>query len=123
MSKDLKPFSLLVKPVGSRCNLDCSYCFYLGTDENLEGSRPAVMPQEVLTRMLEDYLGLGFPTSIFTWQGGEPTLAGLDFYRRVVEGQMHLGQRGPRWSRAGLVSECETSGVKPGASFSPGWVS
>ena len=104
--RHLKPFSLLVKPVGSRCNLDCSYCFYLGTDEALEGDRPAVMQQEVLTRMLEDYLGLGFPTSIFTWQGGEPTLAGLDFYRRVVEGQMNLGQGGQA-----VANALQTNGI------------
>ena len=63
--KSLKPFSLLIKPVGSRCNLDCSYCFYSGTDELLGGGRPPVMSEVVLERMVEDYMGLGFPTSVF----------------------------------------------------------
>ena len=92
--KHLKPFSLLIKPVGSRCNLNCNYCFYLGTDEALGKKRPAVMPQAVLEQMCADYLGLGFPTSVFTWQGGEPTLAGLDFFRRVVAAQMSHGHNG-----------------------------
>ena len=87
----MKPFSLLIKPVGSRCNLDCRYCFYKGTDDILGGRRPAVMHPSVLERMFEDYLGLGFPTSSFIWQGGEPTLAGIDFYRQVVKRQMAHG--------------------------------
>ncbi|OGG01266.1 MAG: anaerobic sulfatase maturase [Candidatus Glassbacteria bacterium RIFCSPLOWO2_12_FULL_58_11] len=94
LDKPLKPFSLLIKPVGSRCNLNCDYCFYLGTDESLGGPRPAVMPVEVLERLCEDFLGYGFPTSVFTWQGGEPTLAGLDFYRKAVETQMRFGRGG-----------------------------
>lgn len=94
MQAGLKPFSLLIKPVGSRCNLDCRYCFYLGTDEALGGDRPAVMPQEILEAMVQDFLGYGFPTSVFTWQGGEPTLAGLDFYRRAVEAQQRFGRGG-----------------------------
>ncbi len=89
-----RPFTLLIKPVGSRCNLDCRYCFYLGNDDLLAGPRPAVMPEEVLERMVRDYLGYGFPTSAFTWQGGEPTLAGLEFYRRAVELQLKYGRGG-----------------------------
>jgi uncharacterized protein len=102
----LKPFSLLVKPVGSRCNLDCRYCFYLGTDEALGGDRPPVMPQAVLERMLENFLGCGFPTSVFTWQGGEPTLAGLDFFRKVVEGQKAFGRGGQA-----VANALQTNGV------------
>jgi len=93
-TKFLKPFSLLIKPTGSRCNLDCRYCFYRGTDDLLGGQRSPLMPPEVLDRMVENYLGLGFPTSVFIWQGGEPTLAGLEFYQRVVEKQMTYGRKG-----------------------------
>ena len=93
-NKHIEPFSLLIKPVGSRCNLNCTYCFYQGTDTLLGGNRPPVMSRNVLDRLIGDYLGLGFPTSIFTWQGGEPTLAGLNFYHNVVEGQMAFGHDG-----------------------------
>jgi serine-type anaerobic sulfatase-maturating enzyme len=104
--KFLKPFTLLVKPAGSRCNLDCSYCFYLGNDELLGGNRPAVMPPEVLERMVEDYLSYGFPTSAFTWQGGEPTLAGLDFYRKAIEFQMSHGRSGQA-----VANALQTNGI------------
>jgi len=52
------------------------------------------MSDETLELMAEDYLGLGFPSSAFTWQGGEPTLAGLDFYRKVVATQVAAGSGG-----------------------------
>ncbi len=90
--KQIEPFSLLIKPVGSRCNLDCSYCFYQGTDSLLGENRPHVMSQNMLDMLIGYYLDLGFPTSIFTWQGGEPTLAGLEFYRNAVERQMASGR-------------------------------
>jgi len=109
INKPLKPFSLLIKPVGSRCNLRCNYCFYLGTDEALSRGkkRPAVMPQAVLERMCGDYLGYGFPTSVFTWQGGEPTLAGLGFYRRVVQAQMSHGRNGQA-----VANALQTNGIQ-----------
>ncbi len=89
-----KHFSLLVKPVGSRCNLDCRYCFYRGTDDILGGGRHPVMPDEVLERMIADYLSYGFSPGVFTWQGGEPTLAGFNFFRRATELQAHYGSNG-----------------------------
>ncbi|MFC1607462.1 anaerobic sulfatase maturase [Candidatus Latescibacterota bacterium] len=90
----VNPFSLLIKPVGSRCNLNCRYCFYLGNDDIISANRPPVMPDHILEKMIGNYLDLSFETSVFTWQGGEPTLAGLDFYRRVVELQMKYGRDG-----------------------------
>lgn len=106
MPGKLKPFSLLVKPVGSRCNLNCRYCFYLGTDEALGGDLPAVMPDEVLDRMVSDFLGYRFPTSVFTWQGGEPTLAGPDFFRKVVAAQQRHGRGGQS-----VANALQTNGV------------
>ncbi|MBN2289014.1 MAG: anaerobic sulfatase maturase [Candidatus Glassbacteria bacterium] len=105
-ARTLKPFTLLVKPVGSRCNLSCSYCFYLGTDEHLGVGRPGVMPAGVLERMVGDYLSYGFPTSAFTWQGGEPTLAGLEFYKKAVELQMAHGRNGQA-----VANALQTNGV------------
>ena len=106
MKAGLKTFSLLIKPVGSLCNLECDYCFYLGTDAALGGERPAVMPQDVLEQMVRDFLGLGFPTSVFTWQGGEPTLAGLDFYRRAVRAQQEFGRGGQS-----VANALQTNGI------------
>ena len=52
------------------------------------------MGDEVLEKMIRQYLGLRFPQSIFAWQGGEPTLCGLSFYKRAVELQMKHGCEG-----------------------------
>ena len=96
----MRPFQLLIKPVGGRCNLRCKYCFYCGTEELFEGTLDpekrgaAVMPDDVLEGMVREFLGCRLPQSIFCWQGGEPTVAGLDFFRRVVELQMKHGTRG-----------------------------
>lgn len=105
--KPSKPFSLLIKPVGSLCNLDCDYCFYLGTDSELGYDKHlSVMPDEVLEQLCTDYLGYRFPTSVFTWQGGEPTVAGLEFFRKVVDLQMTLGTGGQS-----VANALQTNGV------------
>jgi len=78
----MTPFSLLVKPVGARCNLACDYCFYLDK-ATLYPNGPARMPDAVLERMLESYLSLPFDSFSVTFQGGEPLLAGLQFFRRA----------------------------------------
>ena len=96
----MRPFQLLVKPVGDRCNLRCKYCFYCGTEERFEGTldpqkRPhEVMPDDVLEKLVREFLSCRMPQTIFCWQGGEPTLAGLDFFRRAVELQMTYGVPG-----------------------------
>ena len=78
------PFSLLVKPVGARCNLACDYCFYLDK-AGLYPNGPAVMPDEVLERMVSSYLALPFDSHSMTFQGGEPLLAGIEFFKRVSD--------------------------------------
>lgn len=83
MTAARRPFQLLIKPVGPRCNLACRYCFYSG-DAEPDATLPATMPDEVLDVLIEKYLSLRLPQSILCWQGGEPTLAGLDFFRRVI---------------------------------------
>ncbi|MFA5293014.1 MAG: anaerobic sulfatase maturase [Phycisphaerae bacterium] len=87
------PFSLLIKPAGPDCNLNCRYCFYSGKD-CLFGQGPHRMSGMVLEKMISDYLKLGFTVSNFAWQGGEPTLMGLDFYKKTVELQKKYGKDG-----------------------------
>ncbi len=89
----MRPFSLLIKPCGPDCNLQCRYCFYL--DRNCmfaEGAHR--MGDEVLEKMVNDYVGLNLAVSNFAWQGGEPTLMGLDFYKKVIELQKKAGKDG-----------------------------
>ena len=78
----MTPFSLLVKPVGARCNLACDYCFYLDKAA-LYPDGPRLMPDAVLERMLESYLSLPFDSFSVVFQGGEPLLAGLPFFRHA----------------------------------------
>ena len=78
----MMPFSLLVKPVGARCNLTCDYCFYLDKAV-LYPNGPSLMPDAVLERMLGSYLSLPFDSFSVAFQGGEPLLAGLPFFRKA----------------------------------------
>lgn len=87
-----KPFSLLVKPVSANCNLRCGYCFYRRVGRMYPGRRR--MSPRVLEAMVRQLVGLGFSPAAFSWQGGEPTLAGLDFYRRAVSLQARWGSPG-----------------------------
>jgi len=82
----MRHFSLLIKPSGSDCNMECNYCFYKNRAPAV-GSGYQRMTTKVLEKMTRDYLSLGFPTASFSWQGGEPTLMGLDFYKQAVEFQ------------------------------------
>src|SRR5512146_361173 len=75
----------MIKPGGSACNLNCTYCYYLGKKELL-GQSNRCMSDTTLERFVESYLGGQEAEEIpFIWQGGEPTLMGLDFFRRVLE--------------------------------------
>jgi len=78
-------FHVMIKPAGSACNLDCRYCFYLSKETLPAGPGTGRMSEETLERFIEQYLaGVTGPEVVFSWQGGEPTLMGLDFFRRVV---------------------------------------
>ncbi len=79
--------SVLVKPVSADCNLSCTYCFYLSKAELYPEVRVHRMSDEVLRELVAQVVGVSPGRVSFCWQGGEPTLAGLDFYRRVVEYQ------------------------------------
>ncbi|MDD2478703.1 MAG: 4Fe-4S cluster-binding domain-containing protein, partial [Victivallaceae bacterium] len=67
-------FSLLIKPVSYRCNLNCRYCFYL-EKEQFFGSA-ATISQHVLEQLVSDFMSTSQANYAFAWQGGEPTLAG-----------------------------------------------
>ena len=91
----MQPFTLLVKSTGSDCNLDCKYCFYKHRSPEIGQGRQR-MSDEVLERLIKDYLELRLDVSSFIWQGGEPTLMGLDFYEKVVELQDRYSAAGQR---------------------------
>jgi len=87
-------FSLLVKPASADCNLQCSYCFYLDRKSLYPGSARHRMSDEVLDRMIGGYMATRQPAYSFGWQGGEPTLMGPGFFRRVTALQQKHGRAG-----------------------------
>ncbi len=96
----VRPFQLLIKPVSADCNARCAYCFYLRVGEEMYAERRHRMADEVLERIVSSYLGLQLPVSVFSWQGGEPTLMGLPFFERVVELQKRYGKGGQQVGNA-----------------------
>lgn len=75
----------MAKPVSSTCNLDCTYCYYLSKENLPKGPGAGRMSDEVLELFIQQYIaGVTGDQVIFSWQGGEPTLLGLDFFRMVV---------------------------------------
>ncbi|MFP5227290.1 MAG: anaerobic sulfatase maturase [Acidobacteriota bacterium] len=78
-------FHVMTKPIGPICNLDCSYCFYLEKEKLYPGTRQWAMAPEILERYIEQYIAAQPLDEVhFAWQGGEPTLLGVDFFRNVV---------------------------------------
>ena len=88
----LPAFHVLAKPIGPICNLDCKYCFYL-EKEKLYPEKAAhssvshwAMPDDVLESYIRQYIeAQTVPVISFAFQGGEPTLLGVDYFRKVVD--------------------------------------
>jgi uncharacterized protein len=79
-------FHVLAKPIGPICNLDCKYCFYLEKESLYPQVEKWAMRDDVLESYIRQYIEAhDAPVVNFAWQGGEPTLLGVDFFRRVVE--------------------------------------
>jgi len=97
----------MAKPAGAACNLDCAYCFYLSKHDLADGPGPGHMDDEVLERFVRDYIAsVTGDEVVFTWQGGEPTLRGLDFFERVVALQRRYAKPGQR-----IENDLQTNGV------------
>jgi uncharacterized protein len=76
----------MTKPAGPICNLDCTYCFYLEKEKLYPGKRDWAMPPEVLETYIRSYIeSQETPVVTFAWQGGEPTILGVDFFRTAIE--------------------------------------
>lgn len=81
-----RAYHAMVKPVGAICNIDCTYCYYLHKKELLGSDSKFRISDEILETHIRQYIeGQDRAEIVFSWQGGEPTLLGLEFFHRVVE--------------------------------------
>jgi len=79
-------FHVMAKPIGPICNLDCKYCFYLEKELLYPRVEKWSMGEEVLESYIKQFIEAhDTPVVSFAWQGGEPTLLGVDYFRRIVE--------------------------------------
>ncbi len=86
MAAPSRSFQVFVKPAGAACNLACRYCYYLEKGPRGRDDAPARMPED----FLEDYIAQHISASPdeivrFSWHGGEPTVLGIDYFRKIVE--------------------------------------
>ena len=99
----------MVKPIGPICNLDCEYCYYLHKEELYPRNKSWRMSPQTLRQYIAQYFNAqpsGTAEVTFAWQGGEPTLLGLEFFQRVVELQDELKPAGMR-----VANALQTNGV------------
>jgi uncharacterized protein len=79
-----REFQVFVKPAGAACNLRCDYCYYTSVN-SLYGDKKSLLSNDLLeTYIVSHFEASATDTVIFSWHGGEPLLAGLDFYRKAV---------------------------------------
>jgi uncharacterized protein len=100
-------FHVLAKPSGPICNLDCSYCFYLSKERLYPGSRfrmAETMLEAYIRQLIEAHHRA--PEVTVAWQGGEPTMMGLDFFRRSIELEQKYAGPGQR-----IVNTIQTNGT------------
>ena len=91
-----RAFHVMVKPVGSLCNLDCAYCYYLPKKDLLADKTAEPISDAILEEFIRQYISSQEAKSIhFSWHGGEPTLLGIDFFQKVVRLQQKYA--GGKW--------------------------
>jgi uncharacterized protein len=102
-----RQFHVMIKPAGSACNLACTYCFYLSKAALPGGPGPGRMSDETLERLIREYIeGVTAPEVVFTWQGGEPTLMGLAFFRKAMALQVKYAKPGQK-----IENDLQTNGT------------
>ena len=100
-------FHVMAKPTGATCNLDCEYCFFLSKEMLYPGSRfrmAADLQETYIRQLMESQANV--PELIMAWQGGEPTMMGLDFFRRAIELQATYANPGQR-----VLNTLQTNGT------------
>lgn len=100
------PIHVLAKPTGAECNLDCQYCFFLSKNSLYPAGEPPRMSDAMLEKYIQQLCKQSGAEVNIAWQGGEPTLMGLDFFQRSVELANRYSQPGQR-----VIHTIQTNGI------------
>ena len=85
MAKSFRDFQVFAKPAGPVCNLECQYCYYLDRQPSPPDIQSFRMPDDLLeTYIIQHIAASPGPAITFSWHGGEPTLLGLDYFRKIA---------------------------------------
>ncbi len=88
-----RPLYVMLKPIGSRCNLQCKYCYYLEKENLYRNEKAHVISDDLLEKFIKEYIeAQTMPQVLFTWHGGETLLRPLSFYQRALELQRIYGR-------------------------------
>lgn len=96
----MPPLNILVKPASGLCNMRCKYCFYADEMNKRSQASYGIMGRETLENVIRRFLDYGEGQCTIAFQGGEPTLAGLDFYRECLELERKYNRKNVRISHA-----------------------
>lgn len=94
------PISIMLKPASSACNLKCKYCFYNDVASSREISNKGIMSTSTAKKVIEAALDFSKDNIFFTFQGGEPLIAGIDFFKEFVAIAKELNNNGAKISYA-----------------------
>ena len=107
MAKASFEFQIFAKPAGARCNLDCHYCYYLQKELLYPETESFQMPDDLLEEYIIQQIAIAPEPAIpFFWHGGEPTILGLDYFRKIVALQRKHQPEGRR-----VTNSIQTNGV------------
>ena len=107
MVKASREFQVFAKPIGSICNLDCHYCYYLDKKDLYPKAESFRMPDDILEEYIVQHIDAASEKVIrFSWHGGEPTVLGLDYFRKIVN-----LQRKHKPSKQRIANGMQTNGI------------
>jgi uncharacterized protein len=102
-----RAYHAMIKPVGAICNIDCTYCYYLHKKELLGSGSKFRISDAILEAHIKQYIeGQDREEVVFSWQGGEPTLLGVEFFQKVVELEQRYKKLGQR-----IENDLQTNGT------------
>jgi uncharacterized protein len=107
---DRTPFHIMTKPIGPRCNIDCRYCYYLEKDMLYPSEKKFRMSDTMLEHYILSHIATSLEAGqtevLFAWQGGEPTMLGLDYFRHILDLQAKYRPDGVR-----IANTIQTNGT------------